>query len=128
MATLSGAPLPAVQDLAADFTKDGVCCVGQRPRPQMTPPRHYHPAALHSDHRPNAGYRRCDAQPDHEEHDLWAKDESPPSQTLDKNIRRDKIHEYTAQRVVRVTVGRQQLELAGQLSAPVRVDTGIDVR
>lgn len=31
------------------------------------------------------------------------------------------IHEYTAQRVVRVGLTRQRLELAGQLSAPVRV-------
>ncbi len=48
--------------------------------------------------------------------------------TLDKNVHHGDIYEYTAQRVVRVTVGRQQLELAGQLSAPVRVDTGGDVR
>lgn len=52
----------------------------------------------------------------------------PSVPTLDKNIHPGEIYEYTAQRVVRVTVGRQQLELGGQLSAPVRVDTGIGVR
>jgi hypothetical protein len=47
---------------------------------------------------------------------------SPHSQTLDKSIRFGQRYEYRAQRVARVTLGDQTLELAGPLSAPVSVD------
>jgi len=43
--------------------------------------------------------------------------------TLDKDIRFGQVYEYRAQRVARVTAGSQTLELAGELSAPVRVET-----
>ena len=42
---------------------------------------------------------------------------------LDKDIRFGESYEYRAQRVARVTVDGQTLELAGPLSAPVRIDT-----
>ena len=42
---------------------------------------------------------------------------------LDKDIRFGQVYEYRAQRVARVTAGSQTLELAGELSAPVRVET-----
>jgi hypothetical protein len=41
---------------------------------------------------------------------------------LDKDIRFGQSYEYRAQRVARVTVDGKTLELAGELSAPVRVD------
>ena len=41
---------------------------------------------------------------------------------LDKNIRFGQSYEYRAQRVARVTVDGKPLELAGELSAPVRVE------
>ncbi|MGA3372781.1 MAG: hypothetical protein ABSC48_13575 [Terracidiphilus sp.] len=41
---------------------------------------------------------------------------------LDKNIRFGQTYEYRAQRVARVTVDGKPLELAGELSAPVRVE------
>jgi hypothetical protein len=41
---------------------------------------------------------------------------------LDREIRFGQIYEYRAQRVAQVTVDGQALELAGELSAPVRVD------
>lgn len=40
---------------------------------------------------------------------------------LDKEIRFGQTYEYRAQRVARVTVDKETLELAGELSAPVRV-------
>lgn len=46
--------------------------------------------------------------------------------TLDKNIHFGETYEYRAQRVARVTVEDQELELAGPLSEPVRVEA-IDV-
>ena len=42
--------------------------------------------------------------------------------TLDNSIRFGKIYEYRAQRVARLTVEGKTLELAGELSAPVRVE------
>lgn len=41
-------------------------------------------------------------------------------QTLDTDIREGGDYEYRAQRVFQVTVGRQTLELAGELSQPAR--------
>ena len=41
---------------------------------------------------------------------------------LDKDIRFGETYEYRAQRVVRVTVDGHALELAGELSAPLRID------
>jgi len=41
---------------------------------------------------------------------------------LDKQIRFGQTYEYSAQRVTRVIVGNQTLELAGPLSAPIRVE------
>jgi hypothetical protein len=48
---------------------------------------------------------------------------SQNDRALDKNIRFGETYEYRAQRVARVTVGEHTLELAGPLSAPVRVET-----
>jgi hypothetical protein len=45
---------------------------------------------------------------------------------LDKDIRFGETYEYRAQRVARITVGEHTLQLAGPLSAPVRVEA-IDV-
>lgn len=45
-----------------------------------------------------------------------------PDHALDKSIRFGQTFEYRAQRVARVSLGSQTLELAGELSAPVRVE------
>jgi hypothetical protein len=45
-----------------------------------------------------------------------------PDGALDKNISFGDTYEYRAQRVARITVDSQTLELAGPLSAPVRVE------
>jgi hypothetical protein len=44
-----------------------------------------------------------------------------PGRALDKDIRFGETYEYRAQRVTRSTVGDETLELAGALSAPVRI-------
>jgi len=49
-----------------------------------------------------------------------------PDRALDKEVRFGQVYEYRAQRVARVTVDGKTLELAGRLSAPVRVEA-IDV-
>jgi hypothetical protein len=45
-----------------------------------------------------------------------------PNRALDKDIRFGETYEYRAQRVARITVDNQTLELDGPLSAPVRVE------
>jgi len=45
-----------------------------------------------------------------------------PDHALDKDVRFGQTYEYRAQRVARVTVNGQALELAGELSAPIRVE------
>jgi hypothetical protein len=124
VATLAGAPLPAVQDLTAELTKEGVI-LRWKPASTTDVPTET-TLRLHSTEiilkTPAAGDDAHTAEP--EEHDLWIKDDVP-SKARDKNIHLGKIYEYTAQRIVRLTVERQHLEMAGQLSAPVRLDTGV---
>jgi hypothetical protein len=45
-----------------------------------------------------------------------------PGRTLDNNIRFGQVYEYRAQRVARVPVDGQTLELAGELSLPARAN------
>lgn len=45
-----------------------------------------------------------------------------PNHVLDKDIRFGETYEYRAQRVARITVDGKTLELAGELSPPVRVE------
>jgi len=52
-----------------------------------------------------------------------SQDPNPPlNRTLDRTTRLGQTYEYRAQRVARVTVGAQTIELAGPLSDPVRVE------
>src|ERR1039458_841193 len=64
---------------------------------------------------------------------IFAPPPEPPEQTLlvdsaaagralDTEIRLGQTYEYRAQRVARITIGSQTLELAGPLSVPVRVE------
>ena len=45
-----------------------------------------------------------------------------PSQALDKSIALGNTYEYRAQRVIRETIDNRDLELEGELSAPIRVE------
>jgi len=46
----------------------------------------------------------------------------PPDRALDKDIRFGQTYEYRAQRVARVPLNGQTIELAGEFSPPIRVD------
>ena len=46
----------------------------------------------------------------------------PPDRALDKQVQFGQTYEYRAQRVTRIPFDGQTLELAGALSAPVRVE------
>jgi hypothetical protein len=62
--------------------------------------------------------------PQHEpvEQSLLVETGASADRALDKNIRFTQSYEYRAQRVARVRLDGQTLELAGELSAPVRVE------
>jgi hypothetical protein len=62
------------------------------------------------------------AQPEPAEQNLLVEAGAAAGRVLDKDIRFGQTYEYRAQRVARVTVDGQKLELAGPLSAPVRVE------
>ena len=46
----------------------------------------------------------------------------PPDRALDKDIRFGQTYEYRAQRVARIPLNGQTIELAGELTPPIRVD------
>ncbi len=54
--------------------------------------------------------------------DAAAQPGAAPGRALDRDIRFGQVYEYRAQRVARIAVGGQTLELAGELSAPVRIE------
>jgi hypothetical protein len=62
------------------------------------------------------------AQPEPAEQNLLVEAGAAAGRVLDKDIRFGQTYEYRAQRVVRLTVDGQKLELAGPLSAPLRVE------
>jgi hypothetical protein len=55
------------------------------------------------------------------EHDLVARDDLSLGRTVDQDVRPGETYEYYARRIFRVTVNRQTLELAGELSVAARV-------
>jgi hypothetical protein len=61
-------------------------------------------------------------QPQPVEQSLLVEAGASPGRALDKNIRFGQSYEYRAQRVARVTVDGKTFELAGELSAPLRVE------
>jgi len=57
-----------------------------------------------------------------EEQILLVDSPAQPGRTIDKTIRFDRSYEYRAQRVSRITIDGQTVELAGPLSDPIRVE------
>ena len=119
------APAP-VTGLSAEVRKQGVnlrwAAIADQPstsirlhRKLLTPP-----AA-----EPHAGLLA--PQPERLEESLLVDTCAPVAHTglcraLDKNIRFGQIYEYRAQRVARVKVDGKMIELAGEISAPIRVE------
>jgi hypothetical protein len=60
--------------------------------------------------------------PEPVEQSLLVDSRAQSGRALDKNIRFGQVYEYRAQRVARIAVDGQTLELAGELSAPIRVE------
>ena len=63
------------------------------------------------------------APPEPVERTLLVETGAAQGRALDEDVRFNESYEYRAQRVVTVTAGGEKLELAGALSAPVRIET-----
>jgi hypothetical protein len=125
-AILVGEAPPAIENLTAQMRKDGVL-LRWAPAPTESSPVAVHlvrrlltPPAKQS----NQGPLAQPAEP--LEQTLLVEAASltdhAPDASIDSNIRFGQTYEYRAQRVARVAVSGSTLELAGPLSAPVRID------
>lgn len=119
---LAGEAPPAIENLTAEMSKDGVL-LRWAPAPAETSPvairlvrRLLTPPAKKSDQGPLPQ----PAEP--LEQTLLAEPADHSDRALDSSIRFGEAYEYRAQRVALVTVGGSRLELAGPLSPPLRID------
>jgi hypothetical protein len=123
---LAGEAPPAVENLTAQMSKDGVLL-------------HWAPASLDSspvaislvrrlltppEKKPNQTPLAQPAEPLEQSLLVQAAPHSDraPDTCIDTNIRFGETYQYRAQRIARVTVGGSTLELAGPLSPPLRID------
>jgi hypothetical protein len=119
---LAGEAPPAIENLTAEMSKDGVL-LRWAPAPAESSPvairlvrRLLTPPAKKSDQGPLPQ----PAEP--LEQTLLVEPADHSDRALDTSIRFGETYEYRAQRVARVTVGGSTLELAGPLSLPLRID------
>lgn len=117
---LAGQAPSAVSDLTAAMARNGVLLrwtpaaetVSVRlDRKLLTPPQ-----------KPEKQQGPLAPPPEPLERTLLVDTEIQQGRALDKDIRLGETYEYRAQRVARLTVDGHVLELAGPLSAPVRID------
>ena len=125
---LAGEAPGAVAGLSAELRKDGVVlrwAADSAPRPtvlrlQRTLLTHL-PDALH-----NTRQGILAPPPEPVEQSLLVDSPAQPGRTIDRTILFGRTYEYRAQRVARVTIDGQTVELAGPLSEPIRVEA-VDV-
>lgn len=122
---LAGEAPAAVAGLSAEVRADGVALhwAGADATPVRLHRRLLTPAAP-KEKKANSGLMSASAEP--EQRDLLVEATGKLNGALDSSARFGESYEYAAQRVERVPVdgpaGKQTLELAGEISAPVRVD------
>jgi hypothetical protein len=117
----------AVANLTAEVRRDGAL-LRWTPETPATPPSAPTAIRLHRrllttrpQAKPKAQQGILAPQPEQLDQSLLV-DSDAVGLALDKEIRLGETYVYRAQRVARITVGTQTLELAGPLSAPVRVE------
>jgi hypothetical protein len=115
---LAGAPPTPVADLAAEVHKAGVVLRWTR-NGESTPLRL--DRTLLTPSAPKEKPNLLSAPPEPVDQTLRI-DDVDEGQALDKTVRFGEVYSYRAQRVAQVTVDGQTLELAGELSAPLRVE------
>ena len=117
-AALAGEPPSPVSGLAAEVRKQGVILRWNSAEPQAAI-RLRRKLLTPSPARPRSG--PFPATPDPVEQNLLV-ESAAPAQALDKTIVFGNSYEYRAQRVLRVSIDNNSIELDGELSAPIRVD------
>ncbi len=126
---LAGEAPAAVSGLAAEVRKSGVL-LRWTPDPAQAEAtvirlhRRLLTAKAKTGPTPNAGAQpgMLAPLPEPVEQNLLVEDAAHSGRTLDKSIHFGETYEYRAQRVARVQVGKETLELAGPLSEPIRVE------
>jgi hypothetical protein len=127
VATVAGAPPPVIRQLTAEMTDKGVLLRWlpdtSSESPADTAVQLYR---VEVDQTPVKQAMRKDSSQSLSAGagvDLLVENGSRSGQTIDANIRRGCTYEYRAQRVVRIVVGGKTIELPGQLSPAIRIDT-----
>ena len=124
VATLAGAPPPAVQDLTAEWMDRGVrlrWMPDSTAEESMGASIRIHRTRLISLPTGASSPAASSAVSDSAGRDMVVEDGAQTQEALDTDIRQGASYEYSAQRVFRITVAGQMLELAGQFSAPADV-------
>jgi len=118
---LAGEPPASVTGFAAEVHKQGVILRWSAADPQaairlcrklLTPPLA----------KPRNGLLPATSEPMEQNLLVEATPGAPPTQAIDKTIVFGNSYEYRAQRVVRVSIDNNSVELDGELSAPIRID------
>jgi hypothetical protein len=121
------APAP-VANLSAEVRKAGVVLRWTPlPAAQESSPIRLHRKLLNPPPAPKSQPGLLEPQSEPLEQNLLVESCAPDAvkggcRALDSSIRFDQVYEYRAQRVARIPVEGKTLELAGELSAPVRVE------
>ncbi len=127
VATLAGAPPPVIRGLTAEMTDKGVLLRWTpdtySESPSDTAVRLHRNEVYLTPASEAAGEGSSKPLSAAAGEDLLVEGGSRSGQTLDGNIHQGSIYEYRAQRVIRVAAGSQTVEMAGQISGPVRIDT-----
>jgi hypothetical protein len=119
-AVLAGEAPGALSGLAAELRRDGIELRWTADRASApTAVRLLRTLATPAEKKPKEGVLTPPAEP--QERKLMVEN-ARSSHALDADVRMGSSYEYRAQRVARVTVNGQTLELAGPLTAPVRID------
>lgn len=119
---LAGEAPPAVEDLTAELRRDGILLRWKPAAPGSSPAavrlvrRLLTPPAK----KPSEGPLAQPAEPIVQV--LFVEPAAPSDRALDKSVRFGETYEYRAQRVARVTINGEMLELASPLSLPLRVE------
>jgi hypothetical protein len=123
--TIAGAPPPPLQGLTAEMQPDGVALSWPSvPGPleqEESIVRLYRTLISFGSGQTVQGQLTPSSSQEEQVQTLEA--DARKGRILDKNIRSGGIYRYSAQRLVRITVGSQKLELSGELSQPACIHT-----
>ena len=119
---LAGEAPPAVENLTAEMRKDGVLLRWTPTSFESSPVAIRLVRRLLSPPVKKSDQGLLAEPPEPLEQSLLVEPAAHSDRALDTNIRFGQTYEYRAQRVARVAIAGSTLELAGPLSAPVRID------